>query len=188
MSKHRLGNRDNPTLERKEGVPEDLRRVEVITGVGRRRRWSAEAKARIVLESQQPGAVVSEVARQHGLTPQQLFGVATRVSQRPGRRRCAQGRRSEKINRGRSVPRHRQDHPRRRQPTRLPRRQVGEISAQVLLLFLRCDTFCSALQELEDVLHHIAARSGGLDPAAHVLPHDLGAEHQARSLRTSRRS
>jgi transposase len=74
MSKHRLGNRDNPTLERKEGVPEHLRRVEVITGVGRRRRWSPEAKARIVLESQQPGAVVSEVARQHGLTPQQLFG------------------------------------------------------------------------------------------------------------------
>src|SRR5262245_35050305 len=37
MSKHRLGNRDNHTLERKEGVPEDLRRVEVITGVGRRR-------------------------------------------------------------------------------------------------------------------------------------------------------
>jgi|SRR5262245_5785280 len=74
MSKHRLGNRDNHTLERKEGVPEDLRRVEVITGVGRRRRWSPEAKARIVLESRQPGAVVSEVARQHGLTPQQLFG------------------------------------------------------------------------------------------------------------------
>src|SRR5262245_38911361 len=74
MSKHRLGNRDNHTLERKESVPEDLRRVEVITGVGRRRHWSPEAKARIVLESQQPGAVVSEVARQHGLTPQQLFG------------------------------------------------------------------------------------------------------------------
>jgi transposase len=51
-----------------------LRRVEVITGVGRRRRWSREAKARIVLESQQPGAVVSEVARRHGMTPQQLFG------------------------------------------------------------------------------------------------------------------
>ena len=55
-------------------APEGLRRVEVITGVGRRRRWSREAKARIVLESQQPGAVVSEVARQHGMTPQQLFG------------------------------------------------------------------------------------------------------------------
>ena len=73
MSKHRLGNTDNDTL-RTMSAPEGLRRVEVITGVGRRRRWSREAKARIVLESQQPGAVVSEVARQHGMTPQQLFG------------------------------------------------------------------------------------------------------------------
>jgi transposase len=74
MSKHRLGNTDNDTPERTVSAPEDLRRVEVITGVGRRRRWSRGAKARIVLESQQPGAVVSEVARQHGMTPQQLFG------------------------------------------------------------------------------------------------------------------
>jgi transposase len=34
----------------------------------------AEAKARIVQESRQPGAVVSEVARRHELSPQQLFG------------------------------------------------------------------------------------------------------------------
>jgi transposase len=73
MSKRRLCDTDNHT-ERKEGAPEGLQRVEVITGVGRRRRWSQETKARIVLESRQPGAVVSEVARQHGLTPQQLFG------------------------------------------------------------------------------------------------------------------
>ncbi|WP_410051726.1 transposase, partial [Bradyrhizobium sp.] len=38
----------------------------------RRRRWSAESKARIVAESQAPGAVVSEVARRHGLSPSQL--------------------------------------------------------------------------------------------------------------------
>jgi transposase len=31
-------------------------------------------KARIVEETSAPGAVVSEVARRHGLTPQQLFG------------------------------------------------------------------------------------------------------------------
>jgi transposase len=74
MSKHRLGKTNNPTTERGEGALEGLQRIEVITGVGRRRRWSPEAKARIVLESQQPGAVVSEVARQHGMTPQQLFG------------------------------------------------------------------------------------------------------------------
>jgi transposase len=73
MNKHRVCT-DNHTLEQGEGAAESLQRVEVITGVGRRRRWSPEAKARIVLESQQPGAVVSEVARQHGMTPQQLFG------------------------------------------------------------------------------------------------------------------
>ena len=50
-----------------------LRRFEVITGSGSRRRWSIEEKARIIEETFVPGAVVSEVARRHGLTPQQLF-------------------------------------------------------------------------------------------------------------------
>jgi transposase len=48
-------------------------RVEIRTGVGRRRRWSGEAKSRIVAESFAPGAVVSEVARRHELSPQHLF-------------------------------------------------------------------------------------------------------------------
>jgi transposase len=51
-----------------------LRRFEVITGTGRRRNWPAEAKARIVAESLAPGAQVSDVARRHGIRPQQLFG------------------------------------------------------------------------------------------------------------------
>ncbi|WP_425440787.1 IS66-like element accessory protein TnpA [Phreatobacter oligotrophus] len=38
-----------------------------------RRRWSADDRARILEETLAPGAVVSEVARRHGLTPQQLF-------------------------------------------------------------------------------------------------------------------
>jgi transposase len=74
MNKYRLGNTDNQTFERGERAPEGLQRVEVITGVGRRRRWTPETKARIVQESRQPGAAVSEVARRHGLSPQQLFG------------------------------------------------------------------------------------------------------------------
>ncbi len=49
-----------------------VRRLEVITGSGRRR-WSAADKARIVDETLAVGAVVSEVARRHGLTPQQVF-------------------------------------------------------------------------------------------------------------------
>jgi transposase len=48
-------------------------RVEVRVGVGRRRRWSGEAKGRIVAESFAPGAVVSEVARRHDISPQHLF-------------------------------------------------------------------------------------------------------------------
>jgi transposase len=51
-----------------------VRRIELITGTGRRRRWSDDDKARIVIESLRAGANVSEVARRHGLSPQQLFG------------------------------------------------------------------------------------------------------------------
>ncbi len=51
-----------------------MRRLEVITGIGRRRQFSEDFKAGIVEETLVPGAIVSEVARRHGLTPQQLFG------------------------------------------------------------------------------------------------------------------
>ena len=51
----------------------EVRRLEVINGALGRRRWSPEAKARIVAESLAPGVVVSEVARRHDLLPQQLF-------------------------------------------------------------------------------------------------------------------
>jgi transposase len=50
------------------------RRIERLTGPGRRRRWSAEEKARIVAETLAPGARVSEVARRWHLSPQQVFG------------------------------------------------------------------------------------------------------------------
>jgi transposase len=48
-------------------------RVEVLHGPERRRRWSAEEKARIVAESFEPGTVVSSVARRHGLHRNQLY-------------------------------------------------------------------------------------------------------------------
>ena len=54
-------------------MSEPRRRLEIFTGAGRRRSWSAEATARIVAESQTAGASVCAVARRHGLTPQQLF-------------------------------------------------------------------------------------------------------------------
>ena len=52
----------------------EFRRVEVLTGPGRRRRWSAEEKARIVEETLAPGARVSEVARRWQVCSQQVFG------------------------------------------------------------------------------------------------------------------
>jgi transposase len=48
-------------------------RVEVITGVERRRDWSDEEKLSIIMESCRDGVVISDVARRHGLKPQQLF-------------------------------------------------------------------------------------------------------------------
>ena len=52
---------------------EPVQRLEVFTGTGRRRAWTAEQKARIVAESYAGSESVSAVARRHGLTPQQLF-------------------------------------------------------------------------------------------------------------------
>jgi transposase len=50
-----------------------FRRVEVITGVGRRRRWTDEEKAWIVAESLDPATTISAVARRYGLHASQLF-------------------------------------------------------------------------------------------------------------------
>src|SRR3954467_719969 len=52
----------------------EYRRVEILTGPGRRRRWSAEEKARIVEETLVPGARVSEGARRWQVCSQQVFG------------------------------------------------------------------------------------------------------------------
>ena len=50
---------------RQEG--DSYQRIELITGKRRRRRWTAEEKARIVAESFEEGANVSEVARRNGV-------------------------------------------------------------------------------------------------------------------------
>jgi transposase len=50
-----------------------VRRRGEVTGVVRRRRWSDEAKGRIVAEAIAPGAVISDVARRHDLVPQHLW-------------------------------------------------------------------------------------------------------------------
>jgi len=73
---HRFEHKFERTLESQSADSDvtTVRRLELITGTGRRRQWSADDKARIVIESLKPGANVSEVARRHGLSPQQLFG------------------------------------------------------------------------------------------------------------------
>jgi transposase len=57
-----------------DSKPVRLQRVEVITGVERRRSWPTSKKLEIVAESEAEGSVVSQVARRHGIHPQQLFG------------------------------------------------------------------------------------------------------------------
>ncbi len=54
-------------------------RVEVITSVQRRRRWSTAEKVRLVEEAMQPGMSVSFVARQAGVSPSQLFAWKRRM-------------------------------------------------------------------------------------------------------------
>jgi transposase len=68
---------------------DEFRRIEVITGVGRRRRWTDEEKAWIVAESLDPATTVSAVARRYGLHASQLFVwrqqlAASTVRQAPG--------------------------------------------------------------------------------------------------------
>jgi transposase len=61
---------DDVRLDGRLGVRDEAsayRRVEVITGRRLRRRWSDEEKARIVAESADPDANISEVARRHGV-------------------------------------------------------------------------------------------------------------------------
>jgi transposase len=48
-------------------------KVEVITGIARRRRFSTDLKLAVVAETMQPGMSISYVARRHGLSPSLVF-------------------------------------------------------------------------------------------------------------------
>ena len=48
-------------------------RVEILGGVERRRRWSRDDKMRMIEETLAPGAVVTEIARRHGIATSLLF-------------------------------------------------------------------------------------------------------------------
>ncbi len=48
-------------------------RVEIRTGVGRRRRWTALEKGRIVAKALNAGVPIAEIARRHDMSSQHLF-------------------------------------------------------------------------------------------------------------------
>jgi transposase len=48
-------------------------RIEIVTSVERRRRWSASEKARLVTAMEEPGAVVTEIARCAGVEASLLY-------------------------------------------------------------------------------------------------------------------
>jgi transposase len=50
-----------------------IERVEIITGIQRRRRYTSDEKVRLVEQTMQPGLTVSAVARLHGVSPSLLF-------------------------------------------------------------------------------------------------------------------
>jgi transposase len=56
-------------------------RIQVITGVERRRRFTAEQKMRLCEECDRPGMTVSYVARTHGIAPSQLFHWRRRMAE-----------------------------------------------------------------------------------------------------------
>ena len=54
-------------------MSETFSKVELITGVARRRRFKTEQKLAVVAETMQPGLSISYVARRHGLSPSLVF-------------------------------------------------------------------------------------------------------------------
>ncbi|NSZ20282.1 IS66-like element accessory protein TnpA [Agrobacterium vitis] len=49
-----------------------MARMEIMSGSERRRRWSDEAKLRILAEADQPGVRIGDVARRHDIYPSQI--------------------------------------------------------------------------------------------------------------------
>src|SRR4051812_37619582 len=54
-------------------------RLEVITRAERRRRWNTADKLRLVLATREPGATVSAVAREHGVSESLLYAWRARL-------------------------------------------------------------------------------------------------------------
>ena len=72
---------DAHTIGRKSGRKP---RVEILTGVERRRSWTAEQKREIVGESLGPDVTPTEVARKHGISTGQLYSKRSGDDTLPG--------------------------------------------------------------------------------------------------------
>jgi transposase len=56
-------------------------RVEVVSSIQRRRRYSLDQKLAVLAEAAQPGMSISYVARRHGISASMLFGWRRRMSE-----------------------------------------------------------------------------------------------------------
>jgi hypothetical protein len=68
------------SVDRGGGNVSAVRRIELITGATRRRQWSSDEKARIVVESLRQGANISEVARAQWAFPTAALWLAPQGS------------------------------------------------------------------------------------------------------------
>lgn len=104
-----LAERTAPHFDRDSGISRGARRqprhtpmsdtfskVEMITGVARRRRFSTDLKLAIVAETMQPGMSINYGFRRHGLSPSLVFRWRRLMSQ-GARRRCAPTTRSWRL-------------------------------------------------------------------------------------------
>jgi transposase len=62
-------------------MPNSSERIEVLSAIQRRRRYSLDEKLTVLAEAAQPGMSISYVARRHGISPSLLFGWRRRMSE-----------------------------------------------------------------------------------------------------------
>jgi transposase len=62
-------------------MPNTVDRVEVFSGIQRRRRYSLDQKLAVLSEAAQPGMSISFIARKHGISPSLLFGWRRRMTE-----------------------------------------------------------------------------------------------------------
>ena len=62
-------------------MPNSTDRVEVLSSIQRRRRYSLDQKLAVLAEASQPGMSISYVARRHGISPSLLFGWRRRMTE-----------------------------------------------------------------------------------------------------------